>query len=198
MDRPRDETIAGGTLVGLSMVAGLLFHLHPGANRLDGWGFTAIPRSVGSTFLLRITDLGSPAALVIGTVIAALIAVRNDRWRAAACVAGPLLTLALVELVFKPLVARRYLGVLSYPSGNVADIAAVATALVLAVPNLIRPYVLAAGVLAIGLMTTAVIGLRWHYPTDALAGVPLGVGVVLLLDGVLHLDPVLHLFRPEG
>ena len=33
----------------------------------------------------------------------------------------------------------------------------------------------------------AVIGLRWHYPSDALAGAAFGVGVVLLVDGVLHL-----------
>jgi membrane-associated phospholipid phosphatase len=36
-------------------------------------------------------------------------------------------------------------------------------------------------------MVVAVIGLRWHLPTDALAGVVLGVGVVLLVDGLLHL-----------
>jgi len=32
----------------------------------------------------------------------------------------------------------------------------------------------------------AVIALRWHYPSDALAGGAFGVGVVLLLDGILH------------
>jgi membrane-associated phospholipid phosphatase len=31
-------------------------------------------------------------------------------------------------------------------------------------------------------MLVAVIALRWHYPTDALAGVVLGVGVVLIVD----------------
>ena len=36
-------------------------------------------------------------------------------------------------------------------------------------------------------MVVAVIGLRWHYPTDAVAGAVLGVGAVLLVDGVAHL-----------
>ncbi len=71
-------------------------------NQLDRRGFAAIVKSPGSTALLRITDLGSPAALVIGTVVAAAVAAAYDRWRAAACVAGPLLTAVLVEYVLKP------------------------------------------------------------------------------------------------
>jgi len=38
-------------------------------------------------------------------------------------------------------------------------------------------------------MVVSVIGLRWHYPSDALAGAVLGVGVVLLADGLAHRDP---------
>ena len=82
-----------------------------------------------------------------------------------------------------------YLGVLSYPSGNVADVAAVVTALALAVPRPARPVVVVAGAVAVGMMTVAVVGLRWHYPTDALAGAVLGVGTVLTVDGAVHLRP---------
>jgi len=181
------ETVAGIVLVGVSVLAGVMVRLHPAANRVDRQGFAAIAKSTGSTILHRITDLGLPVVLVAATLLAAALVVRRDRWRAAACVAGPLLTAVLVEYAFKPLVGRRYLGVLSYPSGNVADLAAVATALAIAAPRWLRPAVIAAGAVAVALMIVAVIGLRWHYPTDALAGLVLGIGVVLLTDGTIHL-----------
>jgi membrane-associated phospholipid phosphatase len=188
----RRETAVGVALVGVSIVGAALIHLYPGMNQLDRRGFAAIATSPGSTVLLRIADLGSPVSLVIGTVVAAVVAATYDRWRAAACVAGPLVTVVLVEYVLKPAVGRHYEGVLSYPSGNVADVAAVATALSVAAPRWIRPAVVAAGAVAVGLITFAVIGLRWHYPSDALGGAVLGVAVVLLADGALHLA------RPAG
>jgi membrane-associated phospholipid phosphatase len=186
----RRET--GVALVGVSTVGAALIHLYPGMNQLDRRGFAAIVKSPGSTVLLRIADLGSPVSLVIGTVVAAVVAATYDRWRAAACVAGPLVTAVLVEYVLKPAVGRHYEGVLSYPSGNVADVAAVATALSVAAPRWIRAAVIVAGAVAVGLITLAVIGLRWHYPSDALAGAVLGVALVLLADGAVHLA------RPVG
>ncbi len=87
----------------------------------------------------------------------------------------------------KPLVDRRFGGVLSYPSGNVADVTAVATSWVLAVPTRLRRLVAA---LALGLviaMAVAVVGLRWHYPTDAVGGALFGSGLVVGIDGLLHL-----------
>jgi membrane-associated phospholipid phosphatase len=44
---------------------------------------------------------------------------------------------------------------------------------------------------AVGLAATigtsvAVIVLRWHHPTDALGGIAVGIGAVLVLDGILH------------
>jgi undecaprenyl-diphosphatase len=188
-DSARQETAAGVVLLGLSIVGAGVIHLYPGMNALDRRGFALVGRSPGSAELLRITDLGTPAALVLVTLVAAVIAVRHDRWRAAACVVGPLLTAVLVEFVLKPTVGRHYLGVLSYPSGNVADVAAVVTALALAVPRPARPVVVVAGAVAVGMMTVAVVGLRWHYPTDALAGAVLGVGTVLTVDGAVHLRP---------
>ncbi len=183
----RTEAAVGAVLVGLSIVAGVVVRIHPAANALDRRGFAVIARSPDSTLLHLITDLGAPQCLVLGTLLAAVVVVRTDRWRAAACVAGPVVTAVLVEYVFKPLVARRYFGVLSYPSGNVADLAAVMTALALAVAGRIRPAVVVLGAVLVFSMIVAVIGLRWHYPTDALAGAVLGVGTVLTVDGVAHL-----------
>ena len=187
-DRGRAEATAGAILVGLSIVAAVWVRGHPGPNAIDRRGFAAIAKSADSTVLHWITNLGTPAVLVVGTLLAAAVVVRHDRWRAAACVVGPVLTAVLVEYVCKPLVARRYLDVLSYPSGNVADIAAVMTAWAIAVPAWIRPVVVVLGAGLVSLMVVAVIGLRWHYPTDALAGAVLGAGVVLLVDGVAHLS----------
>ena len=82
---------------------------------------------------------------------------------------------------------RHFDGVLSYPSGNVTNVAAVATALALATSGRIRVVVGVLGAVATGAMAVAVTGLRWHFPTDALGGAVFGVGVVLLVDGVLHL-----------
>jgi membrane-associated phospholipid phosphatase len=106
--------------------------------------------------------------------------------------AGLIVVALLVEYTFKPLVGRRFEGVLSFPSGNVADLAAVAAAWAVAVPARFRIVTIAIGATATGLMVLSVIGLRWHYPSDALAGVVLGVGMLLLIDGTVHLP------RPES
>ncbi len=181
--------MVGAVLVGWSVLAALVVHARPGPNALDRWGFTVMAKSAGSSTLIRITDLGAPAVVVVGSLLAALVSVRRDARRAAACLAGPLLAVVLVEYVLKPLVGRHYQGVLSYPSGNVTALAALATAWVLAVPRRIRPAVVVIGLVVVALMTWAVIGLRWHFPSDALGGAVFGVGTVLLVDGMLHLRP---------
>jgi membrane-associated phospholipid phosphatase len=188
--------VAGAVLVGVSVAAALVVAAHPGPTRLDRWGFDAVAHSAGSALLIRITDLGDPAVLVGGSILAALVVVGRDRARALACVAGPLLAAVLVELVFKPLVGRHFEGVLSYPSGSVADIAALATAWAVAVPPRVRPAVVGVGAVAAVAMAVAVTGLRWHYPTDALGGAVLGVGTVLLVDGMLHHPRVGGRLRP--
>jgi membrane-associated phospholipid phosphatase len=120
-------------------------------------------------------------------VLAAVVVVGRDRRRAVACLVGPAMATVLVEWVVKPAVGRHYLGVLSFPSGSVTVVASLAAAWTLAVPGWTRWPVAAVGVVLTGSMTVAVIALRWHYPSDALAGAAFGVGMVLLLDGLLHL-----------
>jgi len=185
-DPYRRELVVGAIVVGWSVLTALMMAAFPGPTSLDRWGFAAVARSARSTTLIHITELGKPAVLIVGALLAALVAVGRDRPRALSCVTGPLVTVLLVEYVFKPLVGRHFEGVLSYPSGSVADIAALATVWTLAVPRRVRPVVGAIGALAILSMTVAVIGLRWHYPTDAVGGAVLGVGTVLLVDGILH------------
>jgi membrane-associated phospholipid phosphatase len=171
-------------------MAAVAIALHTGPNPVDQGGFSLVPRNADSSILIWISKLGRPLILVLGTLTAVLVAARRDRARALACLGGPFLANLLVELAFKPLVGRRFEEVLSFPSGNVADVAAVATAWVLAVPRRGKPLAVLVGAVATGAMTMAVVGLRWHYPTDALAGAAFGIGMVLTVDGVLHLPEV--------
>jgi membrane-associated phospholipid phosphatase len=48
-------------------------------------------------------------------------------------------------------------------------------------------------------MAVAVVALRWHYPTDALAGLAFGVGVVLVVDSTAGLAArrMLRLWAPS-
>jgi len=138
---------------------------------------------------------GSPvpaAAASAAIAVACLLAGRlNGAVLAAAAV--PVAN-GLVEGVLKPLVHRTYLGDVVYPSGHttaVVALAATVTVLLLVPPRpagagavrvLIPAVACAAGVVvAIGL-----IGLRFHYFTDTVAGAAVGIGTVcglaLLLD----------------
>jgi membrane-associated phospholipid phosphatase len=177
---------------GLSILAAVVIAHHPEANRLDRLGFDLVHRSPRSEILDRISTLGTPVVLGLSSIAAALMVVGRDRRRALACLVGIGAVALLVEYTFKPLVGRRFEDVLSYPSGNVADLAAVATAWVIAVPARFRIVAIAIGAVLTGSMVVAVIGLRWHYPSDALAGAVLGVGTLLLIDGTFHL------VRPES
>ena len=183
----RREMVVGVILVAWTLLAGVVVHRYPGPNALDRWGFSALGPSLRSSVLIRITDLGGFPVLAAGSVLAALVVVGRDRWRAAACLCGPALATVLVEWVVKPVVGRRYLEVLTFPSGRVTVVASLATAWVLAVPGWLRVAVAAAGSVVVVAMTVAVVALRWHYPSDALAGAAFGVGVVLAVDGILQM-----------
>ncbi len=184
---PRAELVAGGVLVGWTLLASLAVRADRAPNVLDRFGFAHLPDASHSIFWLRITDLGSFPALVAGSLLAALVVVGRDRRRALACLCAPSIAAALVNWVLKPEVGRYYLGVLSFPSGSLTVVAALATAWTLAVPGRLRWVVLLAAAAAIALTGIAVVAARWHYPSDALAGAVCGVGVVLLVDGLLHL-----------
>jgi membrane-associated phospholipid phosphatase len=94
----------------------------------------------------------------------------------------------------KPLVHRTYLGALSYPSGHTATIFALAAtaALLLYVPprsggaRVLRIAIPAAVCVLGSVVAVGVIGLKWHYFTDTVAGAAVGIGTVcglaLLLD----------------
>jgi membrane-associated phospholipid phosphatase len=184
--RQRWELMTGVLLLLWSLVAALVIWRYPGPNALDRWGFLALPPAVHSAFFIRFTDLGSSIVLVGGSILAAVVVVGRDRWRAGACLVGPIVATVVVEWIVKPVVGRRYAGVLSFPSGSMTVVASLATAWALAVPRKLLPVVLVAGLVVVVLMGCAVVGLRWHYPSDALVGVSFGTGVVLTLDALVH------------
>jgi len=135
-------------------------------------------------------------ALTAAIVVACLLGGRlNGAVLAAAAV--PAAT-GLVDGVFKPLVHRTYLGVLTYPSGHTATIFALAaTAGVLLVyppqsarAGALRAFILMAACALGCVVAVGVIGLKWHYFTDTVAGAAVGIGTVCGLALLLDLPAV--------
>jgi membrane-associated phospholipid phosphatase len=177
------ELAAGAVLLAVTAAGGLWFAWSPRSGRVDGWLLDLVGAD-RSRWYTTATQLRYPWVIVVGAVLAAAVAFPRNRPRSLACLVGPPLALLTCELVAKPLVGRTLGGALSYPSGSTAGAAALATVAVLAAPPRWRPVAVVLGMSYALWMTVAVVALRWHYPTDALAGLTLGVGVVVLVDGV--------------
>ena len=176
------ELVVGSALVLAAALGGLYFAIRPGPARVDGW----LRDLVGPSHALAFTHVSSltrPAVIVIGAAVAAGVCLPRDRPRALACLVAPPLALIAGELVAKPVVGRTLGGVLSYPSGSTVGAAALAAAAVLATPARWRPWIAGPASAYALWVALAVVALRWHYPTDALAGLAFGAGVVLVIDG---------------
>jgi membrane-associated phospholipid phosphatase len=183
------ELGVGGLFLGIATLAGLVFVHHPWPNRLDIWGDRILPADLSSHWAHGFVTLGSMTVLIAGAILVFFIGVLRDWVRAIACMTAPVIAVVIVQEIAKPLVDRQnaLTGALSYPSGTVAAVAALATALTLVVPAKTRFPVAVLGLFATVGTAAAVIVLRWHYPTDALGGVAVGVGSVLVIDALLQL-----------
>lgn len=185
---PRTRTSAGielaTALVAVAgvVVAGLYFSARPGPTFVDRWAFAAVPAVHHSGLLLAVTRLGSPFVVVAAAAAGFLATIGRNRPRAVALAVGPLLAVTVCDWVVKPVVGRTFADVVSFPSGTVTAVAAVATVALLATPDRWRSGVAALGGTATVLAVVSVVALRWHFLTDALAGVAVGAGVVLLTD----------------
>ncbi len=102
----------------------------------------------------------------------------------------------LNEGLLKPLVHRTYLGNLVYPSGHttaIFTVAATVTVLLLVSPprsgspRKLRVAVPIAACLVGVVVASALIGLRWHYFTDTVAGAAVGIGTVCGLALIVDL-----------
>ncbi len=155
--------------------------------------------------------LAAPGSLVpagvltVVIVVACLLAGRlNGAVLAAAAVPA---AVGLNDGLVKPVVHRTYLGVLAYPSGHTATVfalAATAAILLIVSPQSAKaavPRLLIVGtVCVLGVVVAiGVIGLRWHYFTDTVAGAAVGIGTVCGLALLLDLSVVRrHLARASG
>jgi hypothetical protein len=178
----------GLAAVAATVAIGVVLHRYPGPNAIDRLGFSLLPASPNSGFFHVVTWLGSVTALVIGSFGAALVAWftgPRDRGRVLACLVAPAAATMANQLVLKPVVARLYVGEISFTSGSVTVIAAIGAVWVLALPRRMRPTATVLAIAAVSVMIVAVVALQWHYPTDALAGALFGLGTVLLIDGVI-------------
>jgi membrane-associated phospholipid phosphatase len=136
-------------------------------------------------------------ALSAAIIVACLLAGRlNGALLAATAVP---VAVGLNDHLCKPLVHRTYLGVLSYPSGHTAAMFAVASTVtvLLLIParpgkaRALRVLIPAAACVLGGIVAAGVIGLRWHYFTDTVAGAAVGIGTVCGLALLLDLPAVL-------
>jgi membrane-associated phospholipid phosphatase len=181
------EGALGVGLLGAAALAGLLLAKRPEANRVDAAGYFYLPSDPRSHLANELVRIGSLPALIIGVVAIFLIAIFRDWVRALACAAAPIIAVEVVERIAKPMVGRQIAtGNYTYPSGTVAAVAALAAALFVVSPRLVRPFTAIAGVLAVGGVGAAVLVLRWHYPTDVAGGVWVGAGSVFFLDALAH------------
>ena len=157
--------------------------------------------------------LAAPGSLIPAGVLSAAIVISclitgrlNGAVLAAAAVPA---AVGLDDGLLKPLVHRTYLDVLTYPSGHTTAmfaLAAVVTVLLLVSPRpakaaarcalipaaALRVLIPAAACVLGGVVAIAVIGLRWHYFTDTVAGAAVGIGTVCGLALILDL-PVVRL-----
>ncbi len=175
--------MVGLVLVGLVAVAGLYLAWRPGPVVVDRWS-SGLVRVGKDTWFTSVTVLRYPVVIVVGSALTAALTFFRDRPRAWSCLIGPVLALATCELVAKPLVGRTLGGVFSYPSGSVVGAAALATAVTLAAPARWRPAAAAVGSAYALWMAMAVVAQQWHLPSDAVAGLAYGAGVVLVVDGL--------------
>jgi undecaprenyl-diphosphatase len=132
-----------------------------------------------------IGDPGSAAGYCVVIVVACVL---TRRYRAAllTAIAVPVAS-ALTEFALKPLIHRIIGGYLSFPSGHVTGMSAIAAALIVLLAGPSRPPLpavarWAAGALAVAavlVVATGMVALGDHYATDTVGGAAVGTGMVL-------------------
>lgn len=182
------ELVIGIGLLAGAALAGYLLAKHPEENRLDAAGFWHLAADPTSRLANDLVKLGSAEGLIAGVALAFLVAIWRNWVRALACAAAPVVAVLVTERVAKPMVGRAIgSGGYTYPSGTITAVAAVAAALYVVAPRLIRPLVGLVGLAGLVGTGWAVLVLRWHYPTDVIGGVLVGCGAVLVIDAAAHL-----------
>jgi membrane-associated phospholipid phosphatase len=185
----------------LVTVLGILFAHQIGADQLDRAVDSPVITWFGSHRGLALW-LAAPGSQLPAIVLSAAIAVAclytgrlNGAVLAAAAVPA---AVGLNDGLFKPLVHRTYLGAVTYPSGHTATVFALAAtlAILLLVPpqspraRALRVLIPVAVYVLGVVVAVGVIGLRWHYFTDTVAGAAVGTGTVCGLAFLLDLSVI--------
>lgn len=193
--------LALGCLV-LVVALGVLFahqsHGRAMDDAVDSW---VMGLHVRPSTLESISQLGNLPAMTVMTGVLALACVAVRRLTGAAlAVLGVLIASGLTEDVLKPLVHRTITvhHYVTYPSGHTTGLFALSTvlAVVLLSPRSGRPHpavrigAVAVAVVVSCLVGFAMIGLDFHYFTDAVAGAAVGIGVVLGTAFLLDVEAV--------
>src|ERR1035438_8380986 len=100
------ELMAGVSLLGLAALAGLAFVHRPWPNRLDVWGYLALPANLDSRWAHDFAALGSLAVLIAGAIAVFLIGILRDWVRAIACASAPAIAVLIVQYLGQPPPAR--------------------------------------------------------------------------------------------
>jgi membrane-associated phospholipid phosphatase len=197
---PAARRRAGVLLVGsaiIVVVLGLLFAHQTAADpvdrAIDAPVITALAGHQGLALWLAAPGSTVPAAVLSGVIVVFCLLTGQLNRIVLAATAVPAAA-GVNDGLGKPLFHRTYQGALSYPSGHTATMFALAAALAVLLYGQARPVAARAPRIAIpvaacvlgGVVAVGVIGLRWHYFTDTVAGAAVGIGTVcglaLLLD----------------
>ena len=135
-----------------------------------------------------IITLADPRNVVIvGVALAAVFFWRGRRRLALLSLLGPLVAVGLTDLALKPLINRRFRGLLSFPSGHTTASVALATVVVVAMLGASHPdwspvarWLVAAVVAATAIsVAIALVGADYHYATDTIGGAALAIAAVM-------------------
>jgi membrane-associated phospholipid phosphatase len=195
------RTWAGLTLAACVIVVVLIGLLFKGQTAPDGFDnavdspVIAFSRGHGGLLLWLILpgDL-IPAIAISAAIAAGCLVARRLNGAVLAVTAVPAAT-GLDDGLLKHLFHRTYLGALSFPSGHATCVVSMAAtlAILLLVPpqqartRTVRVVVVAFACLIAAIVAVSVIGLRFHYFTDTVAGAAVGLGTALALALLLDL-----------
>jgi membrane-associated phospholipid phosphatase len=163
-----------------------------------GWMDTAVDAKVraglgGHPLLLAVLVWpGGPVPVTAMAAALVLARIFQRRYGEAALVAISVPVAAgITELVLKPLIGRTPWGE-PFPSGHVASVVALATALTVllartpaSVPRLVRLVLACAAFLIAAAVAFGVIGANMHHFSDTVGGTAVGTGTVLLTALIL-------------
>ena len=199
-DYPARAGLVLAVCAGCVVTLGLLF---AGQTRPD-WFDNAVDSPLVTfsggrgTLLLWLAEPGGviPAIAVSAAIAIGCLIARRPNGAVLAVAAVPVAT-GLDDALLKHLFHRTYLGQLTFPSGHTTS--ATALTATLAVLLLIPPQpagtrkarvaLIAAACVITAIVAAAVIGLRFHYFTDTVAGAAVGVGTVCALALLIDLAP---------